>query len=134
MDLNPVFTGARSFRPAGDGGELKLFEQAGIDLVHGWLVDPDSHESKSVAKFADYDSAVNLIVDADHTTKGQLVVADDEQGQSSQAGSSSKVGEDNWTDEERLKIEDGELSFHLKGKHTLITHLFSYVNPSLPRK
>lgn len=106
MDLNPLFTGARSFRPAGDGGALKLFEQAGIELVHGWLVDPDSHEAKAVNKFADYDSAVTLIVDADHTTKGQLVVdADAIGGESSEASGSSSKNE-NWTDEEKQKIED----------------------------
>ena len=106
MDLNPLFTGARSFRPAGDGGALKLFEQAGIELVHGWLVDPDSHEATVVNKFEDYDSAVTLIVDADHITKGQLVVDDDAittGGESSEADISSSK---NWTDEEKQKIED----------------------------
>jgi len=102
MDLNPLFTNATSFRPAGDAGELKLFEQAGIQLVHGWLVDPDSPEFKAVTKFEDYDSAVNLIADADHTTKGQLV----EGAGLNQAGSSSTVG--NYTDQERQKIEDGK--------------------------
>ena len=102
MDLNPLFTNATYFRPAGDAGELQLFEQAGIRLVHGWLVDPDSPESKAVTKFEDYDSAVNLIADADHITKGQLV---DVAG-SYQAGSSSDV--DHYTDEERQKIENGK--------------------------
>lgn len=103
MDLNPLFTDATSFRPAGDGGALKLFEQAGIKLVHGWLVDPDSYESKAVAKFEDYDSAVNLIADADHMTKGQLVTSGDCIG----AGPSDSA--DHYTDPERQKIEDGRL-------------------------
>ena len=102
MDLNPLFTNATSFRPAGDAGELKLFEQAGIQLVHGWLVDPNSPESKAVTKFEDYDNAVNLIADADHTTKGQLV----EVAGSYQAGSSSTSH--NYSDEDRQKIEDGQ--------------------------
>jgi ubiquitin carboxyl-terminal hydrolase MINDY-1/2 len=103
MDLNPLFTDAKSFRPAGDGGELKLFEQAGIQLVHGWLVDPGSPEFKTVTKFEDYDSAVNLIADADHTTKGQLV----EVAGSYESGSFGAA--DNYTDEERQKIEHGKL-------------------------
>lgn len=106
MDLNPLFTGATSFRPAGSGGELKLFEQAGIRLVHGWLVDPDSPEASVLAKTQDYDSAVNLIADADHTAKGQLVLSRD--AEENQAGSSSS--NNNWTDEERAKIEDGTRS------------------------
>jgi hypothetical protein len=105
MDLNPLFTGATSFRPAGDGGELKLFEQAGIKLVHGWLVDPDSSEFKVVTKFEDYDSAVNLIADADHITKGQLVASDDYLEVLSHIRLSDST--DNYTDEERQKIEDG---------------------------
>lgn len=105
MDLNPVFTGPTSFRPAGTGGELKLFEQVGIKLVHGWLVDPDSPEAAAVAKTADYDSTATFIADADHTAKGQLVVADE----SNVAGSSRHSN--NWTDEERIKIETGESAF-----------------------
>ncbi|KAJ7183633.1 hypothetical protein C8R46DRAFT_884821 [Mycena filopes] len=101
MDLNPLFTGATSFRPAGDGGALKLFEQAGIELVHGWLVDPSSPEAGPiVARASDYDTAVTYIVDADHTAKGQLVV-----DEHAVAGPSSSSGS-NWTPEERSKIED----------------------------
>ncbi|KIY42879.1 DUF544-domain-containing protein, partial [Fistulina hepatica ATCC 64428] len=75
MDLNPVFTGATDFRP-GEGGELKLFEQAGITLVHGWLVDADASDAKWTAKVSDYDTAVALIAEADHLTKGQLVFSE----------------------------------------------------------
>ncbi|TCD60335.1 hypothetical protein EIP91_010344 [Steccherinum ochraceum] len=76
MDLNPLFTGATLFRPAGStGGELKLFSQANIKLVHGWLVDPESPEYPALERTKDYDSSVNLIVEADHVAKGKLVVA-----------------------------------------------------------
>ncbi|KIK88463.1 hypothetical protein PAXRUDRAFT_831809 [Paxillus rubicundulus Ve08.2h10] len=73
LDLNPQFTGVTSFHPAGDAGELKLFEQAGIKLVHGWLVDPDSPEARMISQIRDYDNAVTLIADADHITKGKLL-------------------------------------------------------------
>ena len=79
MDLNPLFTGSTSFRPAGEaGGELKLFEQAGVRLAHGWLVDPSSPEYAVVARMQDYDTAVNLLVEADYLTKGHFVVAEPE--------------------------------------------------------
>jgi ubiquitin carboxyl-terminal hydrolase MINDY-1/2 len=108
MDLNPLFTGATSFRPRGDGGELKLFEQAGIKLVHGWLVDPESPESVAVSKTEDYDSALNLIADADHISKGLFLLTDDPaSSNSTQAGPSSPT--QNYTSEERQKIEDGRL-------------------------
>ncbi|KAF8151256.1 hypothetical protein K438DRAFT_1865167 [Mycena galopus ATCC 62051] len=102
MDLNPLFTGATSFRPAGDNGALKLFEQAGIQLVHGWLVDPASPEAEAVLTRAqDYDTAVTYIVDADYTAKGQLVVDESGAGSSSAGGSGG-----NFTPQERAKIED----------------------------
>jgi hypothetical protein len=105
MDLNPVFTSATSFRPGGAGGELKLFEQAGIKLVHGWLVDPDSPEALVLAKTQDYDSAVNLIAGADHISHGRLVVNDDVGDVNDVVPNSATIR--NWTDEEREKIEDG---------------------------
>ncbi|TFK50184.1 DUF544-domain-containing protein [Heliocybe sulcata] len=103
MDLNPVFTGASSFRPAGDGsgGELKLFEQADIKLVHGWLVDPDSPEHPVVSRVQDYDSAVNLIVEADVVTQGRLVGPD-----GSQLRVSGEQHEHDWSEEQRRKVED----------------------------
>jgi hypothetical protein len=101
MDLNPLFTSATSFQPAGAGGELKLFEQTGIQLVHGWLVDPNSYEARTLMKTPDYDSAVNLIAGADHTTHGRLLVHD-----ADQVDPESPTVK-NWTDEERTKVEDG---------------------------
>ncbi|KAG1735291.1 uncharacterized protein EDB91DRAFT_1144738 [Suillus paluster] len=97
LDLNPLFTGPTSFRPAGEGGELKLFEQAGIELVHGWLVDPESEEYRVMKHVRDYDTAVTLIADADHVTKGQLLtqtadVWGGDAGGSSQAEGSSGAG------------------------------------------
>ncbi|KAL1735316.1 hypothetical protein EV714DRAFT_200727 [Schizophyllum commune] len=94
MHLNPVFTDATSFR-AGSGGELNLFEQAGIRLVHGWLVDPSGPDAKIVARYPDYDAAVSLIAEADHLTKGQLVVEDvdpNAAGPSSSAAEPSSSG------------------------------------------
>jgi len=100
MDLNPLFTGAKSFRPNGTSGELKLFEQVGIDLVHGWLVDPESPEFEAVSQTQDYDSAVLLIAEVDHLTKGQFVLEDSD---SPQAGSSKSPM---LSDKERSKIEN----------------------------
>ncbi|KAJ7651065.1 hypothetical protein FB45DRAFT_889534 [Roridomyces roridus] len=103
MDLNPLFTGATSFRPAGDGGALQLFEQAGIELVHGWLVDPASPEAVAIKSRAqDYDTAVTYIVAADHAANGQLVV---DESSEPVAGSSSGPSR-NWTEDESKKIQD----------------------------
>lgn len=103
MDLNPQFTAISSFRPAGDGGELKLFELSGIDLVHGWLVDPDSAEYDLISRVGDYDASVNLVVSADDLTKGQIVRARDD------LDSLPADLNREWTTEERQKVEDGGL-------------------------
>ncbi len=71
MDLNPLFTGISSFRPAGEGGELKLFDLAAIQLVHGWLVDPDSQEFGALSKTEDYDTSLDAMVAADAAATGQ---------------------------------------------------------------
>ncbi|EKM57873.1 uncharacterized protein PHACADRAFT_116301 [Phanerochaete carnosa HHB-10118-sp] len=73
MDLNPLFTEVSAFRPAGSGGELKLFEYAGIELVHGWLADPSTPEHHVLEQLQDYDTCVNLIAEADHISRGQFL-------------------------------------------------------------
>jgi hypothetical protein len=132
MNLNPVFTSPTSFHPSSAGGELKLFEQAGIKLVHGWLVDPDSSEAVALAKVPDYDSALNLIVDADHTAHGRLLVDDDAEAPDVVVLDSPTIK--NLTDEERAKIEDGvypRSTCHVNGE--LTTCFPSYDCPHLPR-
>lgn len=130
MDLNPLFNSATSFHPGGSmGSELKLFEQAGIKLVHGWLVDHDSPESRALEATPDYDSAVTLIADADHIAKGQLVVDDSAEA----AGSSSTGVHTQWTDSERQKVETGA-KLHPPSSVRPLTHLThpSSRRPTLP--
>jgi hypothetical protein len=131
MDLNPLFTTPTSFRPIGDGGELKLFAQAGIQLVHGWLIDPDSPESAVISKTPDYDSAVNLIADADHITMGQLVVNDSlyVSSGSSQGGPSDHA--QGYTPEEREKIENGKRFLGADFTTSYLTLFFSVMQLSL---
>ena len=110
MDLNPVFTSSTAFRPATTGGELALFASAGISLVHGWLIDPESPEYAAVTRVEDYDSAMNLIVEADVLTRGQLVgngAEDDGDRADSSRADPSDSGV-NLSAEERRKVEDGE--------------------------
>ncbi len=114
MDLNPLFTSHEAFRPAGDAGALKLFEQARIGLVHGWLVDPESPEYRAVSTTEDYDNSVNLIVAADDLTRGQLVTDDrtesgsHEQSQNGEGPSNSGARQIvNLSPRDQQKVEDG---------------------------
>jgi len=107
MDLNPVFTTSTSFRPGGAGGELKLFEQAGIRLVHGWLLAPDSPEAKALETIQDYDASVSLIAEVDHLTHGKFVFDEDAAVTTAPSPTSPTT---NWSEEEQRKVENGELS------------------------
>ncbi|KAG8212813.1 hypothetical protein J3R82DRAFT_11106 [Butyriboletus roseoflavus] len=128
LDLNPQFTSVTAFSPASDTGELALFTQAGIQLVHGWVVDPESPEAETMAHIRDYDTAVTLIADADYITRGRLLSGGEDQregeheagpsqvaGSSSSAAAGSSSGGGNafmarqsatqYSDEDRRKIE-----------------------------
>ncbi|KAF8905946.1 hypothetical protein CPB84DRAFT_1770624 [Gymnopilus junonius] len=94
MDLNPDFTAATSFHPsdASAGGELKLFEQVNIPLLHGWLVDPASPEAAVLRRIHTYDTAVNLIAESAphlHDTEGEATSPTRE-----------------WSQEELKKVQD----------------------------
>ncbi|KIP11011.1 hypothetical protein PHLGIDRAFT_125140 [Phlebiopsis gigantea 11061_1 CR5-6] len=103
MDLNPLFTGVTSFRPAGSGGELKLFEHANIELVHGWLVDPSTPEHSVLSRLEDYDTCVNLIAEADHLSHGQLLQSE-EQPSSSAAAGTNRSRSNTLSDEDQEKM------------------------------
>jgi hypothetical protein len=97
--------------PATTGGKLALFASAGISLVRRWLIDPESPEYTAVSHVKDYESAMNLIVEADVLTRGLFVgnVAEDD---GNRAGSSRAGPSDsgvNLSEEERRRVEDGEL-------------------------
>ena len=121
MDLNPVFTSPTAFQPASTGGELALFAQAGISLVHGWLADPSSPEYSALTRARDYDAATDVIVAADVLTRGRLVL-DDALSEPSGSGSAGPSGSSSagpsgssghtggLSAEDRQKVEDGRLT------------------------
>lgn len=111
-----MFVDAVSFRPSGlnpgEGvGELDLFRKAGIELVHGWLVDPASAESEVVARYGDYDRAVELVAEIDHLTGGKLVLEEQLAGvddEVSGSGSESSGAGGNLSEVQKRRVEDGE--------------------------
>ncbi|KAH9953920.1 hypothetical protein BGW80DRAFT_450538 [Lactifluus volemus] len=134
MDLNPLFTSSTAFRPATTGGELALFASVGISLVHGWLVDPSSPEYAAVSRVGDYDSAMNLIVEADVLTRGLLVGdnVDQASGSSSQVAGPSHSNI-NLTDEEKQKVEDAvAIQTFLDNTRSQLTYHGLFTLASLP--
>jgi hypothetical protein len=64
MSFNPIFTSIAFDQKA---GEVSLFASLGIPLVHGWLVDPASHEEyAAVSRVVSYQSARDLIHHVEH--------------------------------------------------------------------
>ncbi|KAH7907206.1 hypothetical protein BJ138DRAFT_525164 [Hygrophoropsis aurantiaca] len=65
LDLNPVFASPTSFSPTSSyhpdpstaNAELKLFKQADIPLVHGWLVDTGDNEETATYAVTEASSA-----------------------------------------------------------------------------
>lgn len=135
MDLNPLFTGVTAFHPAGDGGALKLFEHAGIELVHGWLSDPESSEYQILSRTRDYDTSVNLIAEADHLTKGRLLSPEHTHTEP-EAGGSSGGSYDTLTHDEREKVQDGTRIEPKLALSSLVTTppLYSNYHPGLHRQ
>lgn len=127
MDLNPLFTGVTSFRPAVSGGELELFKYADIKLVHGWLVDPSSPEYQAVSQVQDYDTALNLIAEADHISKGQLVT----DAQSLSASGQQAV---TLTPQESDRVTDGRCHDLLRSRWLILTLHLSNNRPVIPRQ
>lgn len=88
LNVNPSFLSHSAFVPEGDGGELALFELAGVRLTHGWVV--ESEEDKEVmGRVGSWDAAQAKMVE------GQVAEAELE-----------KTG--GVTEEGMRKIEDGE--------------------------
>lgn len=126
MDLNPLFTGVSEFHPAGDGGALKLFEHAGIKLVHGWLSDPESPEYQILSRTRDYDTSVTLIAEADHLTKGRLLAPEHAHAEP-EAGGSGGGSYDTLTHDERQKVQDGTYNGARLVQTSLCSRFFRHV-------
>lgn len=133
MDLNPLFTAATSFRPSGEGtGELDLFDKAGIQLVHGWLVDPEDPESEVLQRVKNYDHAVQLIAEVDHLTGGKLVLEETSFEEPSGSSSKAPASPTNYTYEQRRKIEDGKFFSSRICLHPCSTLIYSHCYPEVP--
>ena len=67
LTLNPRFGSIDGFRETETTGELALFRLCGVELVHGWVVDPQDEETWSgvVEGCGDYDTAVERVVEGE---------------------------------------------------------------------
>ncbi|ORX52782.1 DUF544-domain-containing protein [Hesseltinella vesiculosa] len=69
LDMNVQFTSIRDFEPT---AELALFDLFKVDLVHGWMVDPQDEETHRVVveQCKSYNGVVECIVHGNEVTDG----------------------------------------------------------------
>jgi hypothetical protein len=118
MNLNPDFTSFTLILSATTGGELAFSASAGIALVHGWLVDSESHRIRRCLpcqgprpghEFDRRGGRPDL-------TRG-LLVGNSAEGDGGRPGPSQAEPSDpsvNLAVEERQKVEDDELSYSVR--------------------
>ncbi|CAM0136981.1 unnamed protein product [Umbelopsis sp. WA50703] len=70
LDINVYFNSIYGFEPT---KELALFDLFHVDLVHGWVVDPEDNETQRVVvdKCGSYNSAVERVISSDIASQQQ---------------------------------------------------------------
>jgi hypothetical protein len=102
MDVNVRFDSVRGFEPT---EELSVFDVFQVDLIHGWVVDPQDYDTWEVVarRCGSYNRAVECVVRGDVIGRGLVVeIPDDGAG----VGGSYREGSLNTDDNE--KVRDGE--------------------------
>ncbi|CAG8814356.1 19488_t:CDS:2 [Gigaspora margarita] len=76
LDVNVRFNSIHGFEPT---AELSVFDIFGVDLVHGWVVDPQDEETWEVVvgKCGSYNKAVECVVGGDSVSKGVVLESSD---------------------------------------------------------
>merc|ERR1711982_52833 len=67
IDVNPKFTcGVEGYEYT--QGVATLFDMLGVDLVHGWLVDPQEEELHALLRNNSYNECVEMVIRANDVT------------------------------------------------------------------
>ncbi|CAG8541339.1 16142_t:CDS:2 [Racocetra fulgida] len=76
LDVNVRFNSIHGFEPT---AELSVFDIFGVELVHGWVVDPQDEETWNVVvgKCGSYNKAVECVVGGDSVSKGVVLESSD---------------------------------------------------------
>ncbi|KAL8280292.1 hypothetical protein RQP46_007209 [Phenoliferia psychrophenolica] len=135
LSLNPRFGSIDGFRPpeSGSAGELALFSLSKIDLLHGWVVDPQDEATWEVlvGEAGDYDKAVEMVVEGE-VVSGGLEGVDGNEEEMLQAIERRSQ----WTPDEERKVNRAHIiSKFLSTSRTQLTYhglflLSSHLAPS----
>lgn len=93
LDVNVHFNSIHGFEPT---AELSVFDVFHVDLVHGWVVDPQDEETWNVVvgKCGSYNKAVECVVGGDSVSKGIVVESSNKASNNGFEDSKSSLNED----------------------------------------
>ncbi|KAI8150352.1 hypothetical protein BJV82DRAFT_18158 [Fennellomyces sp. T-0311] len=126
LDVNTKFSSIRGFEPT---AELAMFDLFGVELVHGWLADPQDQETYRIVveKCGSYNSVVECVVRGDTLSSGAVVEGENKQ----QISDTPKQ----WTPEQEQQIQEGLVAAaFLEDTATQLTyHGLESLATSIPR-
>ncbi|KAG0194215.1 hypothetical protein DFQ28_000934 [Apophysomyces sp. BC1034] len=101
LDVNIRFSSINGFEPT---AELALFDLFGVDLVHGWIADPQDNETYQVVvkQCGSYNAVVECVVQGDTICNGTVVESRERQEQECQ----NQVTRE-WAQEDEQKLHQG---------------------------
>ncbi|GES88315.1 protein FAM63B-like isoform X2 [Rhizophagus clarus] len=93
LDVNVHFNSIHGFEPT---AELSVFDVFHVDLVHGWVVDPQDEETWNVVvgKCGSYNKAVECVVGGDSVSKGIVVESSNKASDNGFEDSKNSLNED----------------------------------------
>ncbi|CAG8452809.1 1308_t:CDS:2 [Funneliformis mosseae] len=117
LDVNVRFNSIHGFEPT---AELSVFDVFHVDLVHGWVVDPQDEDTWKVVvgKCSSYNRAVECVVGGDSVSKGIVV---ESSNKASNNGFEDSQGTLN--DEDSVRVRDALItSSFLESTATQLTY------------
>src|SRR6266542_5174156 len=103
LDVNVRFNSIHGFEST---AELSVFDVFHVDLVHGWVVDPQDENTWNVVveKCGSYNKAVECVVGGDSVSKGVVVESSNKDSNNGFEGSQNSL---NGVDD--IRVRDGKL-------------------------
>ncbi|RIA87987.1 hypothetical protein C1645_776099 [Glomus cerebriforme] len=106
LDVNVRFNSIHGFEST---AELSVFDVFHVDLVHGWVVDPQDEDTWSVVvgKCGSYNRAVECVVGGDSVSKGVVVESSNKASNNGLEDSQSSLNDD-----DNLRVRDALITSH----------------------
>ena len=103
LDVNVRFNSIHGFEPT---AELSVFDVFNVDLVHGWVVDPQDEDTWNVVirKCGSYNRAVECVVGGDSVSKGVVV-----ESLNKASDNGFEVSQSSLNEEDNIRVRDGKL-------------------------